>query len=65
MQVGINLAEVGKIKKETAMDETKLGCYLLFLWMENILTDGEYNRAVERLNKKLAEKREASKEATE
>ena len=47
------------------MSEDKLSCYLLFLWMENILTDGEYNRAVERLNKKLAEKREASKEATE
>lgn len=31
------------------------GDYLLFLWMENILTDAEYNRAVDRLNKKIQE----------
>lgn len=33
------------------------GNYLLFLWMENILTDAEYNRAVERFHKKIHEKR--------
>lgn len=25
---------------------------LLFLWMENVLTDGEYNRITDKLNKK-------------
>ena len=34
------------------------GDYLLFLWMENILTDGEYYRAVDRFNAKIKQKQE-------
>ena len=44
------------------------GDYLLFLWMENILTDGEYNRLIDRFNRmvlKTHEKEENEKVDTE
>ena len=31
------------------------GDMLLFLWMENILTDSEYDKSVKRFNKKIEE----------
>ena len=29
------------------------GNYLLFLWMENLLTDSEYYKAIDRFNKRV------------
>ena len=43
-------------KAEVNMEFKRCGDYLLFLWMENILTDSEYYRACDRFNKKFAEK---------
>lgn len=31
------------------------GDMLLFLWMENLLTDGEYDKAIKRFNKRVIE----------
>ena len=40
------------------MELEMCGEFLLFLWMEDILTDAEYYRAEERFNKKMAERKE-------
>lgn len=39
------------------MELEMCGDFLLFLWMEDILTDAEYRRAEERFNKKMADRK--------
>ena len=39
------------------MELEMCGDFLLFLWMEDILTDAEYYRAEERFNKKMADRK--------
>lgn len=40
------------------MEFKDCGDMLLFLWMENLLTDAEYYRAVDRFNKRIAEEKQ-------
>lgn len=41
------------------MEFNDCGNMLLFLWMEKLLTDAEYYRAIDRFNKRIAEERQS------